>query len=204
MIGFQNKLILARRNGGITIGLEQFSTAFSRALFSNGKIWYSISQNAMSGSDGSVRQIPVGTPRTVRQFSNSDQRFFVASGWSGLAVISKNDAFLTTDFSRIFKNDGYVFDVAPADFNNGKIRSVLLASGGAGVVSADVSAPDGKIVLTGFCRGLGRCNVNGLLRGRGSVLYVSDENFGLRILDVSDTGQMKIIGGIPLISSMKK
>ncbi len=176
------RLVTACRNAGWQTGTKNMTdTVFENNCWTRG-IYQTFDGGYMPVHAG---MIPFGTARKIRKLDNN--RYILANGFSGIAVLDRNGKLLsaTRDLNRFSCYGAHVYDAAVAA--DGK--TVYMAAGEIGVVKA-VTGTDNAITLESDVPELRWGNVNGiLLSADGKYLYVSDESFGLRVLETATLKQ---------------
>lgn len=145
-----------------------------------------------------VTPIDVGTPRRIRKIGSE---YFLANGFAGVVMLDSNAKVIcrTQDLNRHASYGSHVFDVVPA----GEPGVVLLAAGEIGVLAVAADPVAKTLKYLSDCGELRWGHVNGIHRmgkinGR-EIIYVCDISYGLRMLDVTDPRNMKLLEtGIPL------
>lgn len=171
------KPVIACRAGGVVRGLhsrKKLTEKYARTLLPEKDGYTAVSRHSVIRKDGREVIIPIGTPRRIRHFLEYDGLSFLANGFSGLAVISENDVYVTESMVRHSTYGACVYDVVPGSGNG----LVLLAAGEIGIVTADVSDLKNGIRYVADCTALRWNNVTGIIRGPGSLVYVCDDSFG--------------------------
>ncbi len=196
-----NRLLLACRKNGIMQFNENAGQTISthpgwaRSITAEEKN-SAVFHNAVLSSGGRNIPVPFGTPRKIRTLP--DGRLCLANGFSGIAVIGTDGKIdLTENLGRFSCYGAHVYDIAPGWTDaDGKTQTVFLAAGEIGVITAEIG---NGIQLAAVCTPLKWKNVNGIVRGQGNLVYVSDETFGLHVLEIQPDGKtLKLVNSLKL------
>ena len=194
------KLLLAARNGGVTLfqtdQCVQRHPGWARSLTATENGIIAVFHDSLLLPDGKRIMIPYGTPRKVRCLP--DGRLCLANGFAGIAVIGTDGKpVLTENLNRFSCYGAHVYDVAPGRTDaGGRTQFVFLAAGEIGVVTAEISS---GIRLVTACKALEWKNINGILRGKENLVYAADETFGLHVLEIQPDGKtLKLVNSLKL------